>query len=237
MTLLECINRMLRTNAIIRGDTDPVVTFADTNHNAAINVAIIAVQNELTQLIAKRLISKERNTSGTITLATQTRTYDLASGFIRFYAVPHFYNATQNRQIYEYQGGLPRLQIEIYNYATQYGAPNWWYWEPVSSTYKKVGFFTVPSSSESGQVWTYDYEGSVMVSVAGDNLPFHNDEENFTFAEMAGRRFKFMWEDVKNQIDLTGILDGDRSYLSATATLYRLLRGENANNRYGSAYR
>lgn len=236
MTLLECVNRILRMNAIIRGDTDPVVTFSDTAHNASLNIAIIAVQNELIRLVAKRLIPKERSTSGSISFVTNTRTYDLASDFIRFYGTPHFYNATQNRQIYEYPGALQKLQTDIFNYETQYGHPNWWYWEPVDSTNKKVGFFTVPSSSENGQAWTYDYEASVMVSSASDNLPFHNDEESYTFSEMASRRFKFMFEDVKNQSDVQAILDADTSYKSATATLYQLLNGQNAAKSYGAVY-
>jgi hypothetical protein len=224
-------------NAIIRGDTDPVSSFSDVAHNASLNIGIVAIQNELTRLIAKRLIPKERNTSGSITFATNTRTYDLATDFVRFYGVPHFYNVAQNRQIYEYAGGLPKIQVEIFNYDTQYGQPNWWYWEPVDSTNKKVGFFLVPSSTENGQVWTYDYEQSVMVTVAADSLPFHNDEESFTFSEMAARRFKFMYEDVKNAADIQAVLDADTSYRSATATLYSLLKGENAKNWYGSVYR
>lgn len=237
MTLLECVNRIFRTNAIIRGDTDAVVTFSDTNHNAAIQLAIIAVQNELTRIVARRLIPKERKTSGSITLVTQTRTYDLASDFIRFYGAPHFYRSAENRQIYEYKGGLSRLQLEVWNYATQYGQPNWWYSEPADSTNKKIGFFLVPSANESGNIWTYDYEGSVMISLAADNLPFHNNEESYTFTEMSARRFKFMWEDVKNQADVQGILDGDRSYLTATSTLYGLLKGEDPSNSYGVSYR
>jgi hypothetical protein len=236
MTLLECVNRILRLNAIIRGDTDTISTFSDLAHNASLNLAIIAVQSELTRLVAKRLIPKERKTSGSITLATNTRTYDLATDFIRFYGTPNFYNSTHNRQIYEYQGGLEKLQIEIYNYATQYGSPNWWYWEPVSSTNKKAGFFLVPSSTEDAEVWTYDYEASVMVSLASDDLPFHNDEESYTFTEMAGRRFKFMFEDVNNKTDIQAVLDADRSHLTAMATLYSLLKGQNASGSYGVSY-
>lgn len=236
MTLIECINRIMRYNAIIRGDTDGITSLSDTNHNASLNLAVVAVQDELTSLIARRLVPKERVTSGTVTFATNTRTYDLASDFIGFYGTPHLYNATQNRQIYEYSGGLPRLQLEIFNYATQYGQPNWFYWEPLDSTNKKIGFFLVPSASENGQVWTYDYEGSVMPTVGADALPFHNDEENYTFTQMAARRFKFMWEDTKNQNDLQAILDGDRSYNKASATLNRLLSGENPSNRYGFIY-
>ena len=236
MTFLECVTRILRLNAIIRGDTDVPSTFDDVQHNASLNIAILATQNELIRLIAERLIPKERNTSGSITLATNTRVYNLATGFTRFYGAPHFYNSTQNRQIYEYPGGLEKLQIDIFNFATQYGQPNWWYWEPSNATLKQVGFFQVPSSSENGQAWTYDYEASVMVTLSSDNMPFHNDEENFVFAEMSGRRFKFMYEDTKNEADIQKILDADTSYRSAKATLLKLIKGQNPSTRYGHSY-
>lgn len=235
MTFLECINRILRQNAIIRGDTDPVATFSDTQHNASLNIGILAVQDELISLIADRLIPSERKTSGSITFTTNTRTYALATDFIRFYGHPHFYRAAENRQIYEYPGGLENLQVDIWNYATQYGAPIWFYWEP--DTTKKVGFFQVPSSSENGEVWTYEYEGSVMVDSASDSLPFHNDEEAYSFSVMAGRRFKYMFEDVKNEVDIAAILDKDLTYKTAKATLYKLIRGQNPNRSYGAVYK
>ncbi len=170
MNFLGAINRIFVSSAIIRGDTDLVTTFNDIAHNASLNVGIVAVQNELVRLIADRLIPKERNTSGVITLATNTRTYDLATDFTRFYGTPHFYNVTRNVQIYEYNGGLERLQIEVFNFATQYGQPNWWYWEPGNTTSKQVGLFMVPSSAEAGESWTYDYEASVMVTASSDDL-------------------------------------------------------------------
>ena len=236
MTFLECINRILRLNAIIRGDTDPVMTFADTAHNASLNIAILAVQDELVRLVSRRLIPKERKTSGSISFVTNTRTYDLATDFIRFYGTPHFYNVTKNRQIYEYKGGLTSLQTDIYDYAAQYGDPVWWYWEPVDSANKKVGFHQVPAASENNVAWTYDYEASVMVTVAADPLPFHNDEENFCFTSMCGRRFKYMFEDVKNQVDVQSVLDKDTGYLSSTTGLYQLLKGRNAIDSYGTVY-
>lgn len=235
-TFVDAVNRILRLNAVIRGDTDPITTFSDTAHNASLNLAVVAVQDELAKLIAERLIPKERSTSGSITLTTNTRTYDLASNFIRFYGVPHFYNSTANRQIYEYPGGLAKLQVEIYNYATQYGAPNWFYWEPVDSTNKKVGFYQVPSSAQNGNVWTYDYEASVMVSSASDNMPFHNNEENYAFIGMCSRRFKYLWADVKSEIDIQAVLDKDTSYRTYSATLMKLIRGQNAAKSYGAAY-
>jgi len=235
MTLIETINRILRKNAIIRGDTDLVVTLSDTQHNASLNLAVVAIQDELVKLIAERLIPSERKTTGTITFVTEQRTYSLATDFTRFFGLPHFYRATDNRQIYEFPGGLERLQIGYYDYATQYGDPIWFYWEPTST--KKVGFFQVPSSAENGDAWTYEYEGSVMVSAVSDTLPFHNDEENYSFTEMCSRRFKFAYEDVKNEMDIVAVLDKDRTYTTAYATLLKLIKGENPRRSYGAIYR
>jgi hypothetical protein len=235
MTLIDAINRILRKNAVIRGDTDLVSTLADTQHNASLNLAVVAIQDELVKLIAERLIPSERKTTGSITFATQTRTYALATDFIRFFGVPHFYRATENREIFEYDGGLEALQVTYFNYATNYGNPVAFYWEPAST--KQVGFFQVPSLSENGNVWTYEYEGSVMVSVASDTLPFHNDEENYSFIEMCSRRFKYAFEDVKNQVDITAVLEKDRSYTTAYATLLKLIKGQNPSRSYGAVYR
>lgn len=235
MTLLEAINRILRKNAIIRGDTDTVSTLSDTQHNASLNLAVVAIQDELVKLIAERLIPSERKTTGTITFATDTRTYALAADFTRFYGIPHFYRAADNEHIYEFPGGLEMLQVTYYDYATQSGSPVHFYWEPDST--KKVGFFQVPTSSENGEVWTYEYEGSVMIDAVSDTLPFHNDEESYAFVEMCSRRFKFAFEDVKNEMDIVGVLEKDRTYQVAYATLLKLIKGQNPARSYGAVYR
>jgi len=234
MTFLECINRILRANAIIRGDTDTVATFADTQHNASLNIGILAVQDELINLIADKLIPAERKTTGTVTFATNTRTYALASDFTRLFGVPHFYRAADNRQLFEYPGGLEALQVTFLDYETQYSDPNYFYFEPAAT--KKVGFFQVPSSTENGDIWTYEYEGSVLVNLASDTLPFPNSEESYAFTVMAGRRFKFAFEDVKNEADITAVLERDRTYLSAKTTLFKLIKGANPSRSYGSVY-
>jgi hypothetical protein len=219
---------------VIRGDTDTVTSLSDVQHNASLNLAIVAIQNELIRLVADRLIPSERQTSGTITLVANQRTYTLASDFTRFYGMPHFYNSSSNVHLYEYPGGLENLQIEVQTYATDTGAVNWWYWEPTST--KKVGLFQVPSSGEAGQVWTYEYEGSVMVDEAADSLPFHNTEESYMFTEMAARRFKFLYEDVKNELDIQAVLEKDYTYKSSKAMLMSLIKGQNPVRFYGSRY-
>ena len=231
MTFLEAVNRILRTCAILRGDTDPITSFSSTQHNASLNLAIVATQNELTRLVADRLIPSERQTSGIISLVANTRAYALAADFLRFYGNTHFYDSGANRQIYEWAGGLESLQHEIYTYATDTGDPNWRYWEPAAT--KQIGFFQVPSSA---RTLSYEYEGSVMVRVITDTMPFHSDEENFMFVDMAARRFKFMWEDLKNELDIQAVLDKDTTYRSSKATLMALIRGANPGRTYAHQY-
>lgn len=231
MTLLQAVNRILRLNAQIRGDTDEITTFSDTQHNASLNLAIVAVQNELVRLVAEKQIPYERQTSGTITLAAGTRTYSLASDFTGFYGIPHFYDSDGNRQIFEYPGGLEALQVSYYTYATETGDPTYFYWEP--TTTKKVGFYQVPSTVKT---LSYDYEGSVLVDSVSDTLPFHNDEEAFMFTEMASRRFKYIWEDVKNELDIQAVLDKDGTWRSSKAMLLALIKGYKPTRGYGFRY-
>jgi hypothetical protein len=227
---LDAVNRVMRLNGIIRGDTDTVTTFNDTAHNATLNLAIVAIQDELGDLVADRLIPYEL-ASGTITLVSGTRTYALASDFIRFYGNAFFLNGT--REVYEYMGGRVALQSEVPQYKTAAGTPNWWYWEP--ATTKQIGFYQVPNSS--GDLYVYDYEKSVMVTASTDTIPLHNTEESNQFCLMCSRRFKVLYEDTEKQSDVVAVLDMDNTYRRARRSLFQLIKGENPPNKYSPTYR
>lgn len=234
MTFLEAVVRVMRLNGHIRGDTDAPSSFNDTTHNSTMQIAQLAIQDELTNLAADRTIPYEK-TSTAIGLTTGTRLYSLPGDFISFYGVPHFYDSVGNRQIFEFPGGLEALQLFDYRYATVTGTPNYWYFEP--TTTKKVGFYQVPNSTYNGVSLSFDYETSILVSNSSDTMPLHNTEENNSFCAMAGRRFKFMFEDVKDKQDIQSILDNDLSYKTAKGTLIRLISGKNPPNRWAPMYR
>ena len=226
-TFLDAVNRVLRTATLIRGDDDNVTTFSDTAHSANINLARIAIQDELTEITSDSMIDLEF-AQGTITTSNGARLYDLPSDFIRFAWDAFFYESSSNNIIPEYPGGQRRLRREIYNYKTQTGSPNWWYWEPSSK--KKVGFYQVPNGSYS---YTYDYQRSVYVTVEADEMPFHNQEEADTFCHMAGRRFKFLFERAENvQMSLMS----DAIYTNSKTRLYNLMRPTTPRRAYGRAY-
>ncbi len=231
MTFLEAVNRVMRLSGIIRGDTDTIATFNDTAHNATLNLAIVAIQDELGDLIADKMIPYEL-ASGTVTTVSGTRTYSLASDFIRFYGKAFFYNSANNWEVFEYGGGREQLQTDIPNYKTATGTPINWYWEPGSS--KQVGFYQVPS----GEItYTYDYEKSVMVSASTDPIPLHNTEEANQFCILASRRFKVLYEDADKLSDIVAVLDNDQTYRRSKRNLFHMIKGENPPVKYAADYR
>ena len=229
MIFLDAVNRILRLNAIIRGDTDLIATFSDTAHNATLNLAIVAVQDELGDMISDKLIPYEL-ASGTLAMVSGTRTYALATDFIRFYGHAFFLDGT--REIFEYHGGREQLQVDVPNYKTVSGTPNWWYWEPAST--KQVGFYQIPNAAAT---YSYDYEKSVMVTNSTDTLPLHNVEENNQFCIMCSRRFKVLFEDTEKMTDIVAVLDSDQTYRRAKRALFQLIKGENSPTKYSPTYR
>lgn len=229
MDFIGGVNRLLRINSVIKGDDDNITTFSDTQHAADIELAIIAIQDELLDLVSDRLLSYEKS-SATISLVAGTRAYALDPTFIRFYgANPSFYDATNNTRIYEFKGGEDRLRDTDYNYKTTNGTPVFWYWE--DATTKQVAFYQIPDSNFDGRSLSYDFEKSVLVTNSTDTLPFVTNEEAYSFISCAARRFRFMLTD-----QATGELTQDPTYSNAKARLAQFLRATNPPTRYGRTY-
>lgn len=225
---IDAVNRILRITGFIKGDTDVLTSFNDTVHNATQNICQIAIQSELADLISNSTIPYEHKT-GTITLTTNTRSYALPSDFIRLWGDPgFFYDTVQNNHIWEYPGGENQLRDDIYNYQTQYGYPNYFYFE--QTTVKQVSFFLVPDSSVNNKVLSFDYEGDVNVSNSTDILPFQNGNEDYAFCDMAARRFKLLYEN--KDIDV----NQDPQYREARARFFSLIRTKNPARFYGKQY-
>ena len=227
-TFVDCVNRILRINTIIKGDDDDITVFSDTQHAASISLAQIAIQDELGEIVSERLIPYE-HTTGTISLVTNTRSYGLASDFIRFFGKPSFYDATDNRRIFQYPGGEQNLMNVDYQYKTNTGTPTSWYYDNTIS--KKAAFYNVPDSNYNGRSLSYDYEKSIMVTNAADDMPFHNPEEFYAFASMAARRLKFLMDEKD-----TGSLPNDATYSNAKSRLYDLIRVADPKKTYGKRY-
>ena len=98
MDFISAVNRMLRHNGLIRGDTDPLVTFADTSHNSTSQLAQIAVQSEIAELSSRGLLPYQHTIQATLSMVTSTRSYALPAAFIQLWGNPPF-SSTPRRTI------------------------------------------------------------------------------------------------------------------------------------------
>lgn len=228
MDFITGVNRLLRIEHVIFGGDDDITTFSDTQHSSDISLAQIAIQDELTELTSDGTIPYE-HTTDTISLVTSQRSYALNTDFIRFYGVASFYDSTDNRRIYMYNGGEQRLMNQDYQYKVTTGTPIDFYWD--DTTTKKVAFYNIPNSTYNNRSLSYDYEKSVLVTNSSDTLPFHNTEEGNSFVSMASRRFHFM----RTEKEL-GQLMTDTTYTNAKSRLLNLIRPTNPSKRYGNRY-
>jgi hypothetical protein len=230
MQFLGAVNRILQLNGLIRGDTDTLTSFADTNHASTSSIAQIAVQNEITELTSRGVLPYQHNITGSITLVNGTRSYALPSDFVQMDGQdPFFFDATQNYQLFQYPGGEERLRQEILTYRTDAGAPLYWYFE--LGTTQKVSFYLVPDSSVNGRALTFDYVAYANVANASDTIPFVTVDQQYAFCEMAGRRFKYLFEG-KTDIEM----DQDAPYRSARSRLFALLKMKQPSKKYGKVY-
>ncbi len=230
MDFLTCVNRILRLNGIIRGDTDPLVTFSDTNHASTSQIAQIAVQTEITELASKGELPYQHKTTGSIVLATGTRTYNFAADFIQLWGeAPFFYDAVQNVQIFQFPGGEDQLRGSILTYRTDPGNPLYFYFE--LGTGQQASFYPVPDVTVNAKTLVYDYSAAVNVTAVSDTIPVATTDQAYAFTEMAARRFKFLFE---GKVDIP--MDSDPVYREARSRLFALLKWKQPSRRYGRNY-
>jgi hypothetical protein len=227
MTFIDAVNRVLDANGVLAGDTEEITTFADLQHKGTSRIARQAIQNELSSLIADSVLPYERDLTGSITTAAGTRTYSLATNFVRFLGIPSLYDSTSNVLLFEYPGGEDSLRQAHPDYQTAQSTPLYWYFE--RTTTKKIAFWYVPNAVKT---YTYPFEVSVYVSSATDTMPFHNDMESHTFCRMASQRYKFMIEGK----DISALI-ADPEHMAAKAVLADLVIGKNPSRSWAPVYR
>lgn len=233
-TFLDCVNRILRTNSVIGADDDDLTSFNEVQHVATLQIAIIAIQTTLTSLTSDRLIPYEEG-DGTITLVDGQRLYDLPADFIRFKGQRPFLlkldssSNSENTTVNLYPGGEEKLRRQILDYREQSGEPRWFY--EVNAATKQIGVYHVPDSDIAGTVYRFPYEKEIYVELAADTLPFTTNQEWHAFADMAARRFQFMFTSQPMQG-----LEEDIIYQTGKGNLMNLLRRTNPTNQYGYSY-
>lgn len=230
MQFIDCVNRILRINGMIRGDTDTIATFADTAHNSSSQIAQIAIQQEITELSSRGKFPQQHKITSTLSMVTNQRTYSLPSDFIQLWGdVAFFYDGVAQFTILQYPGGENKLRTDILTYRTDPGYPLWFYFE-LSST-QQVSFYPVPDAQRNGLSLAFDYSASVNVSNSTDLIPLQTTDQLYAFTDMAARRFKFLFE---GKVDIP--IGQDEVYREARSRLFALLGWKQPSTRYGKIY-
>jgi len=230
MTFIEAVNRMLRLSTLMQWDDDDIVSFSNTQHAGNISLCRQAVQHVLNDLVADEFLWDEDATDNITTVAS-TRTYSLPSDFVQFQTDrPWLYRLTgvagtdAENFISEYPGGEENLQRAVYQYTSQTGTPQWYYF----TADQTIGFYPIPDSAE---VYRLDYEKNVMVTAESDTLPFDSDQKGYAFVDMATRIFTFLF----TRQPLDGI-ENDVIYKRAKGALLSLNKKKDPVKRYGYRY-
>lgn len=240
MTFLEAVNRVLRSEGIIRGDDDALTSFTSTQFSNTLQLAQIAIQNELNKLVSDEFIAYEEADSS-VTMVTGTRTYALAADFVRMQQpFPRLVKVdgsgnSLNTFIDEYPGGEAMLKFGVLDYREASGGPSYWYM--TGGTAKTLGVYPLPSATTNGDIYRYYYEKTAVVSVTSDTVPFVTESEANAFVETAARRFKYLHASaiLREQLFPRG-LEGDPVIEEARSVLMSLLRGKAAAPAYGRRY-
>lgn len=236
-TYVQTLSDVLRQNTMLSGNDSDITAFSDTQHQAAIQLAKIAIQSSLNQLVSESLIPFER-TDGTITFVTDQRVYALPSDFMRFIgnkqSKPFMLQLdasedSDNRYLYEYPGGLSKLEAVIPQYREDGGTP--WYWYMIGGSALEVGFFHVPDLTMSGLKVRFAYEKEVMVNAEADLLPFTRVSQEIAFTDLASRYFAVIHSGAP-----IATVSQDPAYVAAKSTLIALMNHKPPSGKYGHIY-
>lgn len=168
-TLLEAVNDMFKMAHIIAGDADALTTLTDSARQADIDYCVIALNQVIDELYTSSDEPRPtQQAESTITLATGTRAYALATNYVRLHWP--LIDKTNGQYIYEYE--------EDYNDILEDDPEQVWSGLPtygvIRPTDGKLYVNAAPTSADNGKVYTYQYDQDMELSLAADEVPFNN---------------------------------------------------------------
>jgi hypothetical protein len=168
-TLLNAVNDLLRRAGIIAGDSAVLTTLTDSARQVDIDQAVQIINEGIEELYSSIGTGlPNQQTSATITLATGTRAYILATGLVRLHWP--LIDKTNSQFIDEYGPGYDEL-LELDPEQDDTGLPQYGVIRPTDSY---LFLDLAPTSADNGKIYTYQYDKDISVSSASDTVPFND---------------------------------------------------------------
>ena len=202
LTFLQAMNETLKQVGIIQGDAGELTTFTDSARQTDIDIMIQSWNLAVSELYKFKALPKEI-ASGTITLVTGTREYDLASdfeGFIESEQRSTLTDETNGYRIYHYPGGFAQMVYEQLQPSNYEGQPVYYVINPTNG---KIRLDTAPTAEENGNIYTYYYTKSIGLSLVTDTFPFSD-----TVVELMYFPVVQLWNSERKEIFDAGKFSG-----------------------------
>lgn len=166
-TLLNAVNEIFKRVQYTAGDAGALTSLTDSARQVAIDMAVQVVNEGIDELYSTTNIPMpSEQGESTITLATGTRAYSLATDLaqMRFPLI----DKTNLQFIREYPGGYNAILV-LDPGQTFTGLP---IYAAIRPTDGKLYMQSAPVSADNGKVYTYQYDKNLGISLAADTVPF-----------------------------------------------------------------
>lgn len=166
-TLLDAINQIFKRTAIIAGDAGALTSLTDTARQPSIDQAVQVINEAIDEIYSVSNVAlPNQQKESTLTLATSTRAYTLATDLVKL-RWP-FIDKTNNQRLHEYPGGYNDILLGDPE-QDDTGLPMY---AAIRPTDGKLYLDRAPTSVENGRVYTYQYDKDTVLSLAADTMPF-----------------------------------------------------------------
>jgi hypothetical protein len=167
-TLLNGVNEVLKRVRFIQGDGGLLTSLTDEARQSAVDVAVQVWNEAIEELYSMASVPLPKELAeNTITLVTSDRDYTLQTDLIQLHWP--FHDETNGRFITEYPGGYLALKRDQLVPANESGQP---YFGAIRPTDGLLYLDKLPTATENGQVYTYNYDKDISLSAAADVFPF-----------------------------------------------------------------
>lgn len=191
-TLLQACNEILRRTGVVAGDAGLLTTLTDSARQVSIDQAVQVVNEGIGELYSTAEIAHpNQQAESTVTLLLATRAYSLAAGLVRI-RWPMI-DKTNTQWLLEYPGGY---NAELLGDPEQddTGLPHY---AAIRPTDGKLFLDRAPAAADVGKVYTYQYDKSLLMTLAADTVPFNDD----VFGAMVPAWVQLFKRERRNEFD------------------------------------
>lgn len=191
-TLLNGVNEVLKRVGVLSGVTGELSTLTDSAKQNYIDVAVQVLNELVEELYEDANVSfPDEQAEATITLATGTRSYALASDLVQL-KWP-LIDKTNNQYIWQFSGTYDDM-LTFDPEQDDTGLPLWGRISPVNG---ELHLDRAPTSEDNGNVYTYQYDKDLSLSLAADTFPF----KDVVFRAMIPAAGQYWNRDQKRDFD------------------------------------